>query len=197
MTILQTTENVLPYKPSCALFGLHTSCFSLPFLALVLTEPGFISLPVLSHTAVPTVLPAACPPSFISCGLPSCSPLSSHLCLLPSLSSDSGFTCCPAHLTAFHFTTHSAPASTLFPIISQFEVRLPHLLPYLPITTSIPVSFSLHLLSSLPPLSVSALVFALLHSQETPNPHISVWMLKLFAFLSSTASLISHFNHAL
>lgn len=132
--------------------------------------------------------------TLLSCGLPSYFTLYPPLCLLPSLFSISNFTCCPTHLSLHFILPHVAPASTLIPIISQFEALLPHL----------SLLLNLFLSSS---LSICSLLFAqsqcqplclpLLHSQKTSNPHISVWVLKVFAFVSSTASFISHFNHSL
>lgn len=148
--ILQMTiESVFPYKPPCALPGLHTSYFSSPFLAPVLTEPGFISLPV-SYCCANWVAPSL--RTLISCGLPSCSPLSSHLCLLPSLSSASGFTCSAHLLTAFHFATHTqlhhTPSSLSFP---NTRLSCPHL------------PLSLHLVPSASP---SICTLFLPHSQS-------------------------------
>lgn len=132
-------------------------------------------------------------PTLLSCGLPSCSTLYPHFCL-PSLFSLSNFTCYPTHLSLHFILPHVAPASSLIPIISQSEALLLHL----------SLLLNLFLSSS---LSICSLLFAqsqcqplrlpLLHSQKTSKPHISVWMLKLFALVSSTAPFISHFNHSL
>ena len=177
----------------------YTTNHLVPYLACtppapVLTEPGLISLPVLSHAAVPTVLPSACQPSYpVVCHPAPLCPLVSacfHPCPLPQASA--------ALLLTFSllFILPHTLGSCILPRPYHFSIWGSPASPS-PITPSIPVSFSLHLLSSLPPVPVSALVFALLHSQKTPDPYIFVWMLKLFALLSSTALFISHFNHSL
>lgn len=132
--------------------------------------------------------------TLLSCGLPSCSTLYPHLCLLPSSLSLSNFTCCPTHLSVHFILPHVAPASSLIPTISQFEALLPHLCLLLNLLLSSSLSIcSLPLAQS----QCKPLCVPLLHSQKTSNPHISVWMLKLLALVSSTASFISHFNHSL
>lgn len=169
--ILQTTtENVLPYKPSCALSGLHTSCFSLPLLAPVLAELGFISLPFLSHTAVPTLLPPACPPSYPVVCHPAClCPLMSacfHPCRLTQAS--------PALLLTFSllFILPHTLGSSIVPLPYHFAIQGSPASPS-PITLSIPISFSLQLPSSLPPLPVSALcVCPVTFSGDAKSTHL-------------------------
>lgn len=166
----EPTKSLLACKPFCALSALHYfSCFSLLFLAPIHTEPSFISLPVLSHTAVPTALPSACSPSYpvVSHPAPLCILISAcfHPCSLSQTS--------PAVLLTSHcILPHVAPASSLTPIISQFEAVLPHL----SIIPCILVIFSLHLLSS-PSPSVSPRVcpYYILRRPQTHTSLCACW----------------------
>lgn len=155
---------MLPYRPSCALSGLHTSCFSSPFLVPVLTEPGFMSLPVLSHTAVPTALPSACPSSYpVVCHPAPLCPLISacfHPCPLPQASPALLLTFSPLFILPHTWLPHG-PLSLSFPNLRLSCLTFPYYSIY-----SCQFLTPFDLFSSL--LPVSALVFAQLHSQETP-----------------------------
>lgn len=160
------TESLLPCEPFCALSGLHISCFSLFFLSPVCMEPGFISIPVLSHTAVPTALPSACSPScpVVSHPAPLCILISA--CFHPFVLDLRLHLLSYSPLTAFYFTPCG---SSLLPHPHHFPVWGSPASPF-PITPSVLVIFSLHLLSSLRPVPVSALVSAPVTFSEDLKP---------------------------
>lgn len=165
MAILQTTECGLPCKPPCPLSGLHTSCFSFAFPCPHTYWARLHHL--LSHTVLPAVLPPALS-TFISCSLPPCSPLicaSFHPCPLTQA--------LPALLSTFSLLfilTHTL-SSSIRPLPYHFPIWGSPASPST-ITPSVPISFSLHPLSSIPTLPVSALVFTF--SGDPRSTHLCV-----------------------
>lgn len=159
------SESLLPCKPFCALSGLHMLCFSLLFLAPMCTEPGFISFPLLSLTAVPTALPSACSPSYpvVSHPAPLCILISAcfHPC---SLSQTSPAILLTSHCILFyHRWLQPLPSSLSLPNLRLSSLSFPYYSIY-------SVIFSLHLVSSLCSVPVSALMSVLITFSEDPKP---------------------------
>lgn len=161
-------KSLLSCKLFCTLSGLHISCFSLLFLAPICTEPGFISVPVLSHPAVPAALPSACSPPYpmVSHPAPLCILISASILVLHLKLHLLSY----SPLTAFYFTTCG---SSLLPHPYHFPIWRSPPTPF-PITRSILV-ISLHLLSFLCPVPVLALVSAPITFSEDLKPtHLCV-----------------------